>query len=222
MRPIGAPRSAGPPVTASRPAADLALEAGGSDRATQDTSLGGGPARRAGLRKRWIAAGALVAVAIAIAVSQALRAEHDPLLSTDERPAPAFELPYLAGSGGTVALVDAEGPVVLNLWASWCVPCRREMPVLEAANRQFGEQITFLGINHLDQRTEALEFLASAGVTYPSAYDPSGTIAADYGAFGLPTTYFITGSRHIIATKTGELTPEELTEQIERLLGDGR
>ena len=164
----------------------------------------------------------LVLLVVAVAVVQAPRTAEDPLLNYDRRSAPAFDLSDLSDPDASVTLADVSGPLVLNIWASWCVPCRREMPVLQAAHENFGDRVTFLGVNHLDQRVEAGRFLADTGVTYRSVFDPSGSVAADYGAFGLPTTYFVTDSKQIVATKTGELTPEELDEQIERLLASNR
>ena len=114
--------------------------------------------------------------------------------------------------------ISAGGPVLMNVWASWCVPCRREMPLLQEAHEKYGDRVAFIGVNHQDQRDAALEFLRETGVTYRSAFDPHGSTARSYGAFGLPTTYFITASGRIVATKTGELTADQLASELDRLL----
>ena len=170
-------------------------------------------------RTRWLLViGALSLAAAGIAVVGLQSADDDALLSTKERPAQPIELPDLVDSTETVTVPRPGTPIVLNIWASWCVPCRREMPVLQDAHARFGDQIAFIGVNHLDQREEALDFLAETGVGYPSGYDPDGSVARTYGAFGVPTTYFITASGRIVAAKTGELSSAELSSQIDRLL----
>jgi cytochrome c biogenesis protein CcmG/thiol:disulfide interchange protein DsbE len=166
-------------------------------------------------------AGAIGAILVGLAVARAPADDGDPLLSYDERKAPAFDLPRLARPEQRISLVGSDRPVVLNIWASWCVPCRREMAVLQSAHETYGDEVQFIGINHLDQRAPALGFLRKTDVTYPSGFDPDGSTARAYGAYGLPTTYFVTDAGRIIATKTGELTEAELAAEVERLLGQG-
>lgn len=175
-----------------------------------------------GARRRWwllvIAVASLAGAGVALV---GLQSTDDALLSYEERPAPPIELPDLVDPTGTVTVPRPGTPVVLNIWASWCVPCRREMPVLREAYARFGDQVAFIGVNHLDQRDEAIDFVAETGVGYPSGYDPDGSVARTYGAFGVPTTYFITASGRIVAAKTGELSSEELSSQIDRLVEKG-
>ena len=159
----------------------------------------------------------MVVVAVTIVVAGGSEATG-PLMSYDERSAPGFELSGLADPEQVVSLTRADGPVLMNVWASWCVPCRREMPVLQAAHEEYGDRVRFIGVNHQDQRGAALEFLRETGVTYSSGFDPQGSTARAYGAFGLPTTYFITASGRIVATKTGEMTGAELSSELDRLL----
>ena len=187
-------------------------------REVGDEEVDGVPARRRRSR-RWLAGlgGAVVAVAAGIVVAVGSEAT-DPLMSYDERSAPGFELPGLADPADIVSLAGADGPVLVNIWASWCVPCRREMPLLQEAHEEYADRVTFIGVNHQDQRDGALEFLRETGVTYRSGFDPQGSTARDYGAFGLPTTYFITASDRIVATKTGEMTDAELSAELDRLL----
>ena len=112
-------------------------------------------------------------------------------------------------------------PVVLNFWASWCVPCRREMPAFEAAHRRLGSRVVFLGVNHQDALRAALKFLTETGVTYPSGYDPDGGVARKYGLFGLPTTIFVSPDGKVVARRTGETTADELQRKIAGLLASG-
>ena len=178
----------------------------------------GAPAPRRRSLRWWAGlAGAVVVVAVGIVVTGGSEAT-DPLMSYDERDAPGFELRGLADPEQVVSLAGADGPVLMNIWASWCVPCRREMPVLQAAHEEYGDRVRFIGVSHQDQRGAALEFLRETGVTYRSGFDPQGSTARAYGAFGLPTTYFITALGRIVATKTGELTGAELSSELDRLL----
>ncbi|MPY94947.1 MAG: redoxin domain-containing protein [Acidimicrobiia bacterium] len=102
----------------------------------------------------------------------------------DGEPAPTFRLPDLRDPARDIALADFAGrPVVLNFWAAWCGPCRREMPAFERLHHQLGDRVAFVGINHQDGRSDALALLAETGVTYPSAHDPAGEVAQAYGLY---------------------------------------
>ncbi|MGH9030509.1 MAG: TlpA family protein disulfide reductase [Acidimicrobiia bacterium] len=184
------------------------------------------PARAGGRtrRRRWIRAAlvaviALLGLGVVGAVTQRTD-EGDGLGLTAELdgPAPGFRLESVRPGEPEIALTDFLGrPVVLNVWASWCAPCRREMPALAAAQRRFGDRVGFVGVNHQDTRDLAIELLDDTGVGYPSAFDPDGTVARDYGLFGMPTTIFIGADGQLLERRTGELSPTELKATIERL-----
>lgn len=134
--------------------------------------------------------------------------------------APPISLPDLVDPSRTLSLAGLRGrPVLVNFWASWCVPCRKEMPVLEAAYRRLHGRVVFLGVDTNDTRGAALSFLRQTGVTYASAYDPHGTAAAAYGLFGLPTTVFVAPSGRMIERHVGELSPSTLAASIHSLVG---
>ena len=97
----------------------------------------------------------------------------------EDRPAPAFDLPALTGPGH-LALTRYRGRVVvLNLWASWCDPCRREASALEAISRRFRtSSVVVLGIDHEDSRMGARSFRTRFGLTYPMGYDPGGSVVS--------------------------------------------
>jgi thiol-disulfide isomerase/thioredoxin len=118
----------------------------------------------------------------------------------DPRPAPDFELALL-NDGSTVSLDELEGKtVVLNFWASWCHPCREEMPALqESWEAHQGDDVVFVGVGAKnDKQAEAEAFVKEYGITYPIGRDTeggdnlSGQIEKDYGIFGYPATFFIT------------------------------
>ncbi len=110
---------------------------------------------------------------------------------TDKSPTPDFTLP--GPSGKKVSLKDFRGKVVLlNFWASWCVPCRQEMPAMERLYQEFkGKDFVMLGVNVKDQRKQALEFVKELKITYPILLDEHGDVGLLYGAWGLPTTYLL-------------------------------
>lgn len=108
-------------------------------------------------------------------------------------------------------------PLVINVWASWCVPCRKEAPLLEAAWQEHGERVQFLGINYQDQEEDALDFIEEFGHTFPSGADPRGDVARDFGLFGVPTTYFVDPDGTIRTVKIGEISADELESNIEGL-----
>jgi len=92
-----------------------------------------------------------------------------------------------------VSLEDFKGKaVVLNFWATWCGPCREEMPLLEKSwNKYKDKGVVFLGIDVMDDKGEAAEFIESTGITYPNLYDPSGKVSSKYKVIALPATFFI-------------------------------
>jgi cytochrome c biogenesis protein CcmG/thiol:disulfide interchange protein DsbE len=107
-------------------------------------------------------------------------------------PAPGFTLRRI-GAPGTLDLAALRGkPVVLNFWASWCVPCKGEAKMLERAWRQYRTQgVVFLGIDYHDVTSDARTFLSHHDVTYPTVQDGSGAVADRYGVSAVPETYFV-------------------------------
>lgn len=122
--------------------------------------------------------------------------------------------------GDTLRLHDFAGrtPLVVNVWASWCPPCRREAPLLETAWQKYRDRVQFIGINLRDAEDAALNFIQEFGLTFPSGADPRGDAANAFGLVGVPTTYFIDASGRIASTKVGEITEEDLTLRVQALL----
>lgn len=126
--------------------------------------------------------------------------------------------------GGEVHLSDYSGkPVVLNFWASWCGPCKREMPEFQAAFEELGEEISFLMVNMTDGSRETVDtaaaFLEEAGYTFPVYYDRDMDAASAYGAYSLPTTYFIDAEGFVIARAAGAIDGETLQTGIDMITG---
>jgi DsbE subfamily thiol:disulfide oxidoreductase len=109
----------------------------------------------------------------------------------DSSPAPDFSLPDQSGKKAT--LKDFRGQLVLlNFWATWCVPCREEMPAMERLYQQFKSKgFTIVAVDIKDSRKEALAFIKDLKISYPVMFDPDGEVGLLYGAWGLPATYLI-------------------------------
>ncbi|MCB0191520.1 MAG: TlpA family protein disulfide reductase [Anaerolineae bacterium] len=135
-------------------------------------------------------------------------------------PAPDFTLPLFEGSD--ITLSDLEGQVVVvNFWASWCIPCRDEAPFLEQAWRKYRDQdVVFLGVDYLDTDKEAQAFLAEFGVSYPNGPDIGTKIAKQYRLTGVPETFFIAKDGRLGDMEIGPLTEERLVQAIEKLLAE--
>ena len=130
-----------------------------------------------------------------------------------------FELPRL-DAGGTVSLAALRGqPVIVNFFASWCDPCRREMPALQAVSARTEGKVAFLGVDHQDDKAGALKLLADTAVHYPTGYDPEGKVATAYGLLGMPTTLFISADGRLLDKHFGELSEAKLDERISTLFG---
>jgi cytochrome c biogenesis protein CcmG/thiol:disulfide interchange protein DsbE len=109
-------------------------------------------------------------------------------------------------------------PVVVNVWASWCGPCRFEFPTLQKLSAKYGKRVAFLGVNSQDSDDTAKTFLAEAPVPYPSYTDPDQSIKNSLGAsFGLPDTAYYDKTGELVYLKQGPYSHEgELQDDIER------
>ncbi len=134
------------------------------------------------------------------------------------KPAPEFDLNKFGG--GTVSLEDLdENVIVMNFWASWCVPCIKEVNILDEAYRKFSDRpVKILGVNIWDEEKDAREFLRKHNVDFINTYDESGRIQVDYGVRGVPETFFIDTKGNVIEQYSGELTKNILNYYINDLL----
>ena len=182
------------------------------------------PERTGSWRTVRIVALGIVALVIGVAavlgsrMDQETRLVDSPLIG---RPAPDLTLPDLEGEGA-VSLSELRGQiVVVNFWASWCVPCRSEHPVLVAANDAYRDAgVTFVGVNFQDQESPAVAFLdeLGRGQGYRYVTDPDSRAAVEFGVYGVPETYFIDRTGTIVAKITGESDPRVLAEALDAII----
>lgn len=132
----------------------------------------------------------------------------------------SWSLPSLRTPSGTVSLSQYRGhPLVLNFWASWCAPCRKEMPALAATARRYSGKVSFVGIDTSDARGAGLNFASKTGVRYGLAFDPNASVAGSYAVYGLPTTFFISKDGRLLGRQVGALTAGRLEQLIGQTFG---
>lgn len=123
----------------------------------------------------------------------------------------ALDLPCLATSSVQVSIGVLPGRAeVINVWASWCGPCRQEVPMLESAHQAYGDQVLFIGVDSRDGRGAALRFLADVGVSYPQVFDANARFAASVGIVGIPYTVIVDASGSIVYRQFGTTTTQTL------------
>jgi cytochrome c biogenesis protein CcmG, thiol:disulfide interchange protein DsbE len=132
-----------------------------------------------------------------------------------DRPAPAFTLPPVEGMDvpgfDTAALSGA--PTLVNVFASWCIPCRDEHPLLEAVKAQTG--IRLFGINHSDAPENANAFLAELGNPYDAiGADRDRRVSLEWGVYGVPETFLVDAQGIIVFKHVGPLTPDAIETQL--------
>jgi thiol-disulfide isomerase/thioredoxin len=162
-----------------------------------------------------VAAAAAVAVAtVLFLVVLTTGGDQAPIESDDELAALAF----LTADGSDATLGDFRGqPLVVNFFASWCAPCRAELPDLERVHQR-NQGVTFLGINHdLDEATWR-SFVEETNITYETAFQPQTEIFTALGAVGMPTTALVSPDGEVLHLHTGVLTDEVLQDLIDEHL----
>jgi cytochrome c biogenesis protein CcmG/thiol:disulfide interchange protein DsbE len=128
------------------------------------------------------------------------------------------ELPEMDVDAFVARLESSEKPAVVNVWASWCLPCRDEAPHLRAAHQEYGEVIDFYGIAYNDNQPGARQFLDEFDLTFTNYFDFDGNAPAHFGGFAIPRTFFFGPGGELVETFNGVLTEDILTSNIEELL----
>jgi cytochrome c biogenesis protein CcmG, thiol:disulfide interchange protein DsbE len=203
----------------------------------------GEPPERRGRRSSFrllLQLGALIIVALLLAllVARTLAKEAGPHLVSEveagNKPlAPDFNLSILWTHDETwpaklrIALADGRlsprelrgFPVVMNFWASWCLPCKAEAPRLTASAKQHAGEVVFLGVDVQDFESDARRFLERYQTNYVSVRDGGDSTYSSYGLTGIPETYFLDRSGRVVAHSIGEVSPAELEANIRSAAG---
>lgn len=198
-------------------------------------------------KRRWYLDAALVVIVVILAVLVYFRLEkvfvawrEEP--SPEETTAPALTITEIAGteraefgadvierktakdfelqslSDETVSLSDYKGqPILVNFWATWCPPCKQEMPLLQAAADQYGEDLVILAINGGDTMDQIREFVEANGYDMIFLADPENLTAPEYLVRGFPTTFFINVEGLIEATHVGMLDESLLSGYLQEI-----
>ena len=133
----------------------------------------------------------------------------EPASGESGAPAPDFSVPALDGEG-RIALADYRGtPVVLNFWASWCGPCKKEMPDLVAFAKEHPE-VAVVGLAVNDKPSDSRRFADRYGVGYDLGIDRDTEVAGEFGATGLPVTVYVDREGRIVSTQFGSVTRPDL------------
>jgi cytochrome c biogenesis protein CcmG/thiol:disulfide interchange protein DsbE len=120
-------------------------------------------------------------------------------------------------------LAASDQPVVLNVWASWCAPCRSEAPLLRSAHTEYGDVVTFLGIDVRDSQDGARSFIAEFGLEgFTHLFDASGAVPDDLGGFGVPLTFFFAPGGELVAMHSGVIDERTLALQIDEITAGTR
>ena len=159
----------------------------------------------------------ILVVFLAIGLNRDPQEVPSPLIN---KPAPAFDIPQLSDANQSFSPASMKGQVwILNVWASWCVACREEHPVLvELANSKVAP---IIGLDYKDKREDALAMLAKQGNPYLlSAFDSNGRVGIDYGVYGVPETYVIDKAGTIRFKHIGPITMNILNQKIYPLISE--
>ena len=135
------------------------------------------------------------------------------------KPAPILEAVDLAGKGWT--MTEGEGRLTwINFWATWCPPCRTEMPMMQRLAEAYGDRLLILGVDYGEEPGAVRDFVDRYGITYPILLDPTLENFFRWSPlFGLPRHYFVDSGGTVVYEVPGELPPDQMAGVLEELLG---
>lgn len=171
--------------------------------------------------KRWLIPASAVPVLGLLAFGLTRDAREIPSPLPGE-PAPSFRLPTLSDPADSLALEELTGRVtIVNFWASWCIPCRYEHPVLVRASERWpDEMVQIVGILYQDSRENARRFMDRLGGDWPTLVDERSRTAIDFGVYGVPETYVVGPDGRVAYKHTGPVTWDVLREKVVGLLAE--
>jgi cytochrome c biogenesis protein CcmG, thiol:disulfide interchange protein DsbE len=172
------------------------------------------------LPRAWLVAAALLPLLLLAVWGGAMLATRPDAGGRVGTIAPDFALVDLEGD--PISLADLRGrPVIVNFWASWCAPCVEEFPLLrDAATTHAADGLALVGIVYQDRSEAARDFMARFGAEWPAAMDPGGVVAADYGIYGPPETFFIDRSGVITSRQIGILSATDLERKLAAIIDE--
>ena len=191
----------------------------GVDRGVADTGHVEADAE-SDLNHRWLRLGLVmcpVLLVLAVGLLLALNLGSEPTTggAAPHGRAPDFEFTTFEGRQLALSALEGKG-VVLNFWASWCVPCREEAPYFETTYQAYKDRgVVFVGLAMQDRSQDSRAFLDELGVTYPNGPDHGNDVSVRYGVAGLPTTVFITPDGQVTRTWKGTLSEKQLVAFVE-------
>ena len=169
---------------------------------------------------RWLRLAAVIGIAalVVVLVLAFRRDPHDLRTGTVGKPAAAFTLQKLDGSGAFTVTPGDGKVVVVNFWASWCIPCKQENPSLVRVYERYrASGVAFIGVLYQDSRDSGLSYVRDNGITWPTGSDDDGHVAFAYGVFGIPETYFIGADGVIAGRHIGPIDEATLVNAIDTL-----
>ncbi len=160
----------------------------------------------------------LVGAVLLVSVSALSRPSDDPGATIElSGPMPELEGEALEGEAITPDLYRGK-VVVVTFWAAWCAPCRQEQPGLQRLSEEYEGRVSFVGVNHTDDRAAAREYVREFGVTYPSLFDPAGAVAYEFEIPYLPATVLTDASGEMRYRLLGAQPESALRRYVDELL----
>ena len=142
-----------------------------------------------------------------------------PAAESSANPNVATDFSLTSLDGDQVVLSELQGKYVLvNFWATWCIPCRKEMPYLQEVFEQYEDQVVVLAVNMNEDPERVRPFIEEFGYTYPILLDPPDELAAEHNVRGLPVSFIVGPDGEIVYRRIGEILPEEFDVWIEENL----